>query len=223
MDIGIQNLLSREQNIHVSLFKTYLDKLHKFIFQKGELKVLFWAKKGAAICKICKCCLLIGWENTLFHFVRINKINVFTGHLPQKTKDIFLTPEVSLHQPWISIGLCVYVKPKPISSESTSHKKKLTFPYGMPWKYQKYKQKTVYKNFIETVSHMHERIRKFRALGTNKQVSSSSTCKYILLRKADTFLESLYHPGKVSRLMWVQELRCRKCILYSKNQIYVIN
>ena len=36
MHIGMQNLLSREQDIHVSLNKTYLDKLDKFIFQKKD-------------------------------------------------------------------------------------------------------------------------------------------------------------------------------------------
>ena len=63
---------------------------------------------------------------------------------------------------------------------------------------------------------IHERIRKYRTLGTNKQVSSSNICKYNLFRKADTLSESLYHPGKVSRLSRVQELRCGKCILYRK-------
>ena len=43
-------------------------------------------------------------------------------------------------------------------------------------------------------------IRKSRVVGTNKQVSQSSICKYNLLRKADTLFESLYRPGKISRL-----------------------
>ena len=42
MHIGIQNLLSWEQKLHVSLYKTYLDNLDKFIFQKRGLKALFW-------------------------------------------------------------------------------------------------------------------------------------------------------------------------------------
>ena len=55
------------------------------------------------------------------------------------------------------------------------------------------------------------------------QVSSSSFCKYKLLQKADTLLESLYHPGKVGRELWVQERRRKKCILYKKWQMYFIN
>ena len=45
------------------------------------------------------------------YFVRIRKLNVFTGHLQQKTKDIFLTPEGNLHKPYI---LFVYVESKRI-------------------------------------------------------------------------------------------------------------
>ena len=72
------------------------------------------------------------------------------------------------------------------------------------------------KSFVETDLRTHERIRKSRALGTNKQVSSSSICKYNLLQKAGTFPESLYRPGKVGRLLWVQGLRYKKCILNTK-------
>ena len=73
------------------------------------------------------------------------------------------------------------------------------------------------KSFVETDLRTHERIRKSRALGTNKQVSSSSICKYNLLQKAGTFPESLYRPGKVGRLLRMQELRCRKCIYPEKS------
>ena len=79
------------------------------------------------------------------------------------------------------------------------------------------------KNFIETVSSIHERIRKSRALVTNKQVLSSSICKYNLLRKANTSLENLYRPRKVNRHVQVQELRYRKCILYRKKANVYIN
>ena len=85
-------------------------------------------------------------------------------------------------------------------------------------------QETVCKNLIETVLSIHERIRKFQTLRTNNQVSSSSICKYNLLQKADTLLESLQRPGNVSRIFRVQELRYRKCILYrKKNRMYIIN
>ena len=59
---------------------------------------------------------------------------------------------------------------------------------------KKYKQKAICKNFIEAVSSIHERIWKSRALGTNKEVSSSSACKYKLLRRGDTLLGSLFLP-----------------------------
>ena len=124
----------------------------------------------------------------------------------------------------ISKNLFFYVEPKRISSESkhspsekeTSRKKILKFPWGLPSEYKAYKLKTICKNFIETVLSIHERIRKSRALGTNKQVSSSNICKYNLLRKTDILLKRLYHQGKVSKLLRVQELWCRKCILYRK-------
>ena len=74
----------------------------------------------------------------------------------------------------------------------------------------------MYKNFIETDSSINERIRKLRWLWTNKHI-----CKYNLLQKAGTFLEILNHPGKVSTLLRVEELRCRKCILYWRKQMYV--
>ena len=79
-------------------------------------------------------------------------------------------------------------------------------------------QEIVCKNLIETVLSIHERIRKFQTLRTNSQVSSSSICKYNLLQKADTLLESLQRPGKVSRVFRMQELRYRKCILYRKKK-----
>ena len=56
---------------------------------------------------------------------------------------------------------------------------------------------------------MHERIWKSQALGTKKQGSSSSICKYNLLRKADTLLESLYRPEKVYTI--------------KKKKMYIIN
>ena len=124
----------------------------------------------------------------------------------------------------ISKKLYFYVEPKRISSESkhspsdkeTSRKKTLKFPWGLPSEYKEYKLKIICKNFIETVLSIHERIRKSRALRTNKQVLSSNICKYNLLRKTDILLESLYHRGKISRLLRMQELWCRKCILYRK-------
>ena len=71
---------------------------------------------------------------------------------------------------------------------------------------------------------MQERIQKFRALGTNKQVSSSSICKYNLLRKVDTLLESLYRPGKVSRLLIASastEME-KMYTIQKKKQMYII-
>ena len=52
------------------------------------------------------------------------------------------------------------------------------------------------KTFIETVLSIHERIQKSRALGTKKQVPSSSICKYNLLRKVDTL--------KVDTQIWLE-------------------
>ena len=66
--------------------------------------------------------------------------------------------------------------------------------------------------FIEAILSIFERIQKFQTLENNKQVSSSSICKYSLLRKAETLLHNLYHPGNISRLLRVQELKCGKCI-----------
>ena len=40
-----------------------------------------------------------------------------------------------------------------------------------------------------------------------------------MLQKADTLLESLYRPWKVGRLLWMQELRCRK--LYTQKNAIV--
>ena len=74
------------------------------------------------------------------------------------------------------------------------------------------------KNFTETDSSIHEKIRKSRALGTNKQVPSSSICKYNLFRTVDTLSENLYCPGKVGRLLQVQKLRYRKCIYRKKGK-----
>ena len=70
---------------------------------------------------------------------------------------------------------------------------------------------------METVLSIHDGMRKFRPLGANKQVSSSSICKYNLLRKADALLESLYRRGKVSRLLRVLQLKYRKYTLYRTN------
>ena len=60
-------------------------------------------------------------------------------------------------------------------------------------------------------------------VGTNKQVSSSSICKYNLLQIADNSLGSLYRLVKVNWTLRVQELRYRKCILCKKKQMYIIN
>ena len=60
-----------------------------------------------------------------------------------------------------------------------------------------------YKNFVETFT---------------SKFCSSSICKYNLLRKAEILLESFYRPGKVSTLLQVQELGCRKCIPYKKKE-----
>ena len=59
-------------------------------------------------------------------------------------------------------------------------------------------------------------MRKSRVLDANKQVSLSSISKYNSLQKLDTLLESHYPPGKVSRLLQVQELRCRKRVLHRR-------
>ena len=75
--------------------------------------------------------------------------------------------------------------------------KTLKFLLGIPWEYCKNKQKTICKNFAETDSSIHERIQKSRAPGVNKQLSSSSICKYNLLQKSGTLLGSLYRPEKV--------------------------
>ena len=45
---------------------------------------------------------------------------------------------------------------------------------------------------------------------------SNSIGKYNLLQKVDTLFGNCYRPGKVSRLLRVQELWYRKCILYRK-------
>ena len=85
MDIGIQNLLLREQNIHVSLYKTYLDKPDRFIFhfKKKGLKALFSASHGAAICRIHKnATYWLTKKIRLINFVRINKLDIFMGFLP---------------------------------------------------------------------------------------------------------------------------------------------
>ena len=65
--------------------------------------------------------------------------------------------------------------------------------------------------------------RKSRVQGANKEVSPSSICQYNLLQKSDTLLETLYRPEKVSRHLWVQEIRYRIYILCrKKKQIYII-
>ena len=80
MHIGIQNLLSWEQNIYILLHKTYLDKIDKFIFQKGGLKFLFSTYHWAAISRIFKNAAFWWAEKILLiHFHRTNKVNVFVG------------------------------------------------------------------------------------------------------------------------------------------------
>ena len=69
---------------------------------------------------------------------------------------------------------------------------------------------------MEKDSSIPKRILKSRVLGTKNQVSSSSSCKYNLLQKADIVLKNLCRLGKAGRFLRVQELRCRKCILHSK-------
>ena len=56
MHIGIQNLLSREQNIDASIFRTYLDKLGKLIlrFKKNTIENYFLANHEVVICRTCK-------------------------------------------------------------------------------------------------------------------------------------------------------------------------
>ena len=71
MHIGIQNLLSPEQNINISLHKTYLDKFDKFVvvFQKKRFERFFLAKHRAAICRSRK--------NTAFWLADKNIFNPF--------------------------------------------------------------------------------------------------------------------------------------------------
>ena len=57
--------------------------------------------------------------------------------------------------------------------------------------------------------------------GANKEVPPSSICQYNLLQKSDTLLETLYHPGKVSRHLCVQKLRYRIYILHRKKKANV--
>ena len=63
--------------------------------------------------------------------------------------------------------------------------------------------------------------RKSRVQGANKEVPPSSICQYNLLQKSDTLLETLYHPGKVSRHLCVQKLRYRTYILHRKKKANV--
>ena len=68
---------------YVSLYKTYLDNVDKFIFQKKKIESSFLADHGAAILRICKnAAVWLAEKVILIHFVRINKLDVFTGHLP---------------------------------------------------------------------------------------------------------------------------------------------
>ena len=61
-------------------------------------------------------------------------------------------------------------------------------------------------------------------LEANKQVSLSSISKYNSLQKLDILLESHYPPRKVSRLLQVQELRCRKRVESTEEkQMYIVN
>ena len=81
MHTGIQTLLLREQNINVTLYKTYLDRLDKFIFSKKRIESPFSANNWGAICRICKnAAFWLAEKILLFDFVRINK--VFARHLP---------------------------------------------------------------------------------------------------------------------------------------------
>ena len=101
----------------------------------------------------------------------------------QKTKDIFLTPEDNLQKPYIfeiSIKLCINlcitkmlflkIKTNPSYNE-TSRQNILKLPPGISYEHEKYKQKTICKNFIEPDSNIHKSIRKCWALGTKKEVS----------------------------------------------------
>ena len=60
-------MLSWEQNIHVSLYKPYLDKLDKLIFKKRGLKALFSVNHGAAISTILKNAALWMTEKNTFN------------------------------------------------------------------------------------------------------------------------------------------------------------
>ena len=94
MHIGIQNLLSPEQNINISLHKTYLEKFDKFVvvFQKRGLKVFFfWRNTEQQFVEVAKI-LPSDWLRKIFsiHFVRINKLKVFMGQLPTENYEYFV-------------------------------------------------------------------------------------------------------------------------------------
>ena len=69
------------------------------------------------------------------------------------------------------------------------------------------------KSFTETVLSIHKKIQKSEALRTNEQVSLSTICKINLLLS----------PVKVGRLLQVKDLIFRKCTLYRKKQMYIMN
>ena len=52
-------------------------------FKKKKIESSFLADHGAAILRICKnAAVWLAEKVILIHFVRINKLDVFTGHLP---------------------------------------------------------------------------------------------------------------------------------------------
>ena len=77
-------IIARTEYLIVSLYKTYLDKLHKFIlcFKKQNWR-LFSANHRAAIWRSAKM-LPSDWFRKYFsiNFVRVNKLNVFMRQLP---------------------------------------------------------------------------------------------------------------------------------------------
>ena len=87
MHIGIQNLLSREQNINASQYKTYLDKFDNFLMRSQEkgLKASFRPITEQQFVEFTKM-LPSDWLRKYFsiNIIRINKLNAFTGQLPTK-------------------------------------------------------------------------------------------------------------------------------------------
>ena len=89
MHTGIQNLLSWEQNIHVSPYKTYLDDLDKFIFLKKRIESSFCCQsRSSNLYNSQKCCFLIGWENTFNPFCLNKQTWCFCGTLTYRKQKI---------------------------------------------------------------------------------------------------------------------------------------